>query len=359
MKLVWFLRRGTRKKIKRSTKNNTRYFSYFYCMTGDKQGDIKRIEQLEKELSRLKLELENSKFQEEQEKEKRSFYQLIAEFAFAWELWFEPNGKIKYCSPSCYDLTGYTANQIIGSSGIATLLVYDADRENYNKFLIGALNQTLVNQTLEFRVLTRTKQLRWFMMNVRGVYDKIGKYLGIRASVIDVSRLKSAMGHISELERTKEFDNRNKQRLQTELELKDRELVSFLLQLSQKNELLNKAVHLLQSSDLSQVKKASSLVQQLKDLLQDNAIQPVDWSMVENQVDKIHPGFLERLQKRHPVVSVNDKKLCSYIRLGLSSKEIAGLLNITSKSVEISRVRLRKKLGINAKVRLVNYLEQL
>lgn len=197
------------------------------------------------------------------------------------------------------------------------------------------------------------------MMNVRGVYDKIGKYLGIRASVLDISRLKQAMGHISELERTKEFDSRNKQRLQTELEMKDRELVSFLLQLSQKNELLNKAVSLLQSNDATKSKKAVSLVQQLKDLLQANVVQPVDWSMVENQVDKIHPGFLDRLQKRHPVVSVNDKKLCSYIRLGLSSKEIAGLLNITSKSVEISRVRLRKKLGLSSKIRLVNYLEQL
>ncbi|WP_297093931.1 PAS domain S-box protein [uncultured Draconibacterium sp.] len=329
-------------------------------MVGEKNQDQnKRSEELELELSKLKLELENSRFQEEQEREKRLFYQMIAEFAFAWELWFEPNGNIKYCSPSCSDLTGYTANQIIASPGIAALLVYDADKEKYNNFLTGALNQTLVNQTLEFRVLTRTKQLRWFMMNVRGVYDKIGKYLGIRASVLDISRLKHAMGHISELERTKEFDSRNKQRLQTELEMKDRELVSFLLQLSQKNELLNKAVHLLQSDDATKSKKATSLVLQLKELLEANAVQPVDWSMVENQVDKIHPGFLDRLQKRHPVVSVNDKKLCSYIRLGLSSKEIAGLLNITSKSVEISRVRLRKKLGINAKIRLVNYLEQL
>ena len=132
-----------------------------------------------------------------------------------------------------------------------------------------------------------------------------------------------------------------------------------MLQLSQKNELLNKAVYLLQSNDALKAKKSYLAYQKLKDLLLANTIQPVDWSIVENQVDKIHPGFLDRLQKRHPVISVNDKKLCSYIRLGLSSKEIAGLLNITSKSVEISRVRLRKKLGINAKTRLVNYLEQL
>ncbi|WP_297089776.1 PAS domain S-box protein [uncultured Draconibacterium sp.] len=329
-------------------------------MAGDKDhAKIKRIEALESEVSKLKLELEHLKFQEEQERTKRAFYQQIADFAFAWELWFESNGAIKYCSPSCYDLTGYSANQIIASAGINELLVFDADKEKYTNFLQGALNQTLLHQTLEFRVLTRTKQLRWFMMNVRGVYDKIGKYLGIRASVLDITRLKQAMGHILELEKTKAFDSRNKNRLQTELELKDRELVSFLLQLSQKNELLSKAAALLQQEHKSGAKKAPDTLRQLKDLLQTNSVQAVDWSMVENQVDKIHPGFLERLQKKHPLISVNDKKICSYIRLGLSSKEIAGLLNITPKSVEVSRVRLRKKLGINVKTRLVFYLEQL
>lgn len=329
-------------------------------MTGDKdQQYIIRIETLEQEVSRLRMELENSRFKEEQERGKRSFYQLVADFAYAWELWFEPNGKIKYCSPSCHDLTGYTANEIIASSGIRELLVFEGDKEKYSEFLKGALNQTLVNQTLEFRVLTRTKQVRWFMMNVRGVYDKIGKYLGIRASVLDVSRLKSAMGHISELEKSIEFDTRNKQRLQTELELKDRELVSFLLQLSQKNELLNRAIRILESEYNSDATQAFSVVDKLNELLKNNAIQTVDWTMVENQVAKIHPGFLESLKRKHPVISVNDKKLCSYIRLGLSSKEIAGLLNITPKSVEISRVRLRKKLGLKEKIRLLNYLEQL
>lgn len=318
-----------------------------------------QVRELEAKLSAMKLELEDIRFQEKREREKHRFFQLIADFAFAWELWFKPNAKIKYCSPSCYDLTGYTSNQIIISSGIEALLVYDSDKEKYSNFLKGALNQALVNQTLEFRILTRTKQLRWCIMNVRGVYDKQGKYLGIRASVQDITRLKQAMGHISELQKGKEFDIRNNQRLETELELKDRELVSFLLQLSQKNELLTKASRLLHPFAGDGLKEAKNVLGKLQNLLDSNVSQPVDWSMVENQVEKIHPGFLERLQKRHPVISVNDKKMCSYVRLGLSSKEIAGLLNISPKSVEISRVRLRKKIELSTKVRLFDYLNKL
>jgi len=164
------------------------------------------------------------------------------------------------------------------------------------------------------------------------------------------------MGHIQELEKGKEFEHRNKQRLQTELELKDRELVSFLMQLSQKNELLAKAMNILQNrTDVS----PKILVKQVTDLLQSNSFQFIDWGIVENQMEKLYPGFLDRLQSRHPGINANDKKLCSYIRLGLSSKEISGLLNIAPKSVEIARVRLRKKLNLPQKNRLINYLSQI
>ena len=317
-----------------------------------------RIKELESQLSKLKLELEQAHFQIETENSKHLFYQFVADFAFAWELWFEPNGKIKYCSPSCHDLTGFTSNQIVNSTGISELLVYEIDRPLYSEFLSGVLNQELVNQSLEFRILTRTKQLRWCMMNVRGVYDKRGKYLGIRASVQDITRLKNAMGHISKLEKGKEFELRTKHRLQTELELKDRELVTFLLQLSQKNELINKVSNLLQKAKSANTKKTKATLEKLDELLMSNRIQTLDWEIVENQIEKLHPGFIGRLQSKYPSITIKDQKLCSYIRLGLSSKEIAGLLNITPKSVEIARVRLRKKLQIPQKVRLSNYITQ-
>lgn len=314
------------------------------------------IQKLEEKVSELMMELEQLRFQLKTESEKLQYYQLVADFAFAWELWFDTDGSIKYCSPSCLDMTGFSANQIIASADVCDLLVYSADKERFAAFLNGALNMSLVNQMLEFRILTLTKQLRWVVMNVRGVYDKRGKYLGIRASVHDITTLKNAMGHISDLEKSREFENRNRQRLQTELELKDRELVAFLSQLSQKNDLLKKATGLLEGFSDDSDANARKTLNALNDLFKNNHSQFLNWSMVEVQIEKLYPGFLGRLQKRHPGISQNDKKLCAYIRLGLSSKEISGLLNIASKSVEVARVRLRKKLNISSKIRLFNYL---
>lgn len=318
-----------------------------------------RVRDLETQISELTYELNETKLHLAEEAEKHGFYQLIADFTFGWELWFDPSGKINYCSPSCFDLTGYTSNQIIAEESIAELLVYQLDKDKYSGFLSNSLDQMLVNQSLEFRILTRTKQLRWCIMNVRGVYDRLGKYLGIRASIQDITRLKRAMGQIQEMEAVKEFEDKTKQRLQNQLSIKDRELVSFLLQLSQKNELLSKVFNQVKALKPVLTDKNLKPMQQLLSMIEENSATPLDWNSVETQLEKIHPGFLGRLQSKHPVISIKDKKLCAYLRLGLSSKEISGLQNINSKSVEIARIRLRKKLKISDKIRLSNYLSQL
>ena len=328
-------------------------------MPENKNDDKKQkcIHLLEEQLSEVKLQLEETRILFEEEQNKRQFYQLIADFTFGWELWFEPNGIIKYCSPSCFDLTGYSSNQIILSNNISELLVYEIDRNKFDEFIIHSLKQVGINQTLEFRILTRTKQLRWCLINARGVYDRFGKYLGVRASIQDITKLKRAMGSIRDLESGNEFQQKTKQRLKSELELKDRELVSILLQLSQKNEIISTIDNL--SSSGQKAGSSKQILEKINQITQTKNLQKLDWSIIENQIEKLHPGFFNHLLVKHPLLTNNEKKLCCYLRLGLSSKDISGLQNISAKSVEISRVRLRKKLKINSKLRLTNYLSQI
>jgi DNA-binding CsgD family transcriptional regulator len=84
-----------------------------------------------------------------------------------------------------------------------------------------------------------------------------------------------------------------------------------------------------------------------------------NWEQFEEHFDTVHSDFLARLKQRHPEVSPNEVKLCTYLRLSLSSKEIARLMNISVRGVEISRYRLRKKLGIATEVTLYDYLSSL
>ena len=318
-----------------------------------------QLRELESQLSDLKFKLEETRELHREEQEKREFFQLVADFTFGWELWFAPSGKINYCSPSCLDLTGFTANQVMTASSVSELLVFNPDRERFDEFLTNSLNQLLVNPSLEFRILTRTRQLRWCSVNVRGVYNRQGRYLGIRASVHDITKLKQALGHINDLSAGKQLENRNRQRLRSELEIKERELVAFLLQLSRKNELIARITQELRTIEGASAKSSREKIEKLLQLLEKTPVANVDWEMVELQLEKLHPGFMGRLLLKHSKLTQKDRKLCACLRLGLTSKEIAGLNNLTPQSVEIARVRLRKKLKLRREIRLTNYLAQI
>jgi len=78
----------------------------------------------------------------------------------------------------------------------------------------------------------------------------------------------------------------------------------------------------------------------------DSFIQKDD-NTFEIQMDELHQEFYQRLKDSFPGLSVNDLRLCAYLKLGFNSKEIAEFMNIQPSSVYISRSRLRKKLGLN------------
>jgi DNA-binding NarL/FixJ family response regulator len=81
-----------------------------------------------------------------------------------------------------------------------------------------------------------------------------------------------------------------------------------------------------------------------------------DWSRFALYFDEVHNNYLTTLKTKFPQLSNTDLKLCAYLRLNLSSKEIAQLLNISLKGVEVSRYRLRKKLGLATEVNLHDFL---
>jgi DNA-binding CsgD family transcriptional regulator len=75
--------------------------------------------------------------------------------------------------------------------------------------------------------------------------------------------------------------------------------------------------------------------------------------------DTIHRDFLVHLKNKFPVLSSNELKLCAYLRMNLSTKEIAQLMNISVRGVEISRYRLRKKLQVPSEANLFNFLMEI
>ncbi|HEX8574659.1 MAG TPA: LuxR C-terminal-related transcriptional regulator, partial [Flavobacterium sp.] len=81
-----------------------------------------------------------------------------------------------------------------------------------------------------------------------------------------------------------------------------------------------------------------------------------NWEQFAVHFDKVHSDFLVTLKTQFPNLTPSELKLCAYLRLNLSSKEIAQIMNISIKSVELARYRLRKKLGIQPDVNLFSFL---
>ena len=71
-----------------------------------------------------------------------------------------------------------------------------------------------------------------------------------------------------------------------------------------------------------------------------------DWEQFEYHFDKAHGDFLSRLRDEYPDLSPNEQKLCAFLRLNLNTKDIANLLSISLRGVEVARYRLRKKLAL-------------
>jgi DNA-binding CsgD family transcriptional regulator len=79
----------------------------------------------------------------------------------------------------------------------------------------------------------------------------------------------------------------------------------------------------------------------------------------EIQMEELHQDFLAKLQARYPDLTTYDLRLSAYLKSGLSTREIAGIMNVLSSSVNVSRSRLRKKLLLDPKEDLYKFLNNI
>jgi len=91
-------------------------------------------------------------------------------------------------------------------------------------------------------------------------------------------------------------------------------------------------------------------------LIENNLNSEHDWEMFENLFDQAHENFFKRLKQEYPDLTPSDFRLCAYLRMNLSSKEIAPLLNISIRGVEEKRYRLRKKINLNPEQNLTEFI---
>jgi AraC family chitin signaling transcriptional activator len=142
------------------------------------------------------------------------------------------------------------------------------------------------------------------------------------------------------------------ERLRSEIEAKNKELAVTAMSIVKKNEFLIEI-----RDHLKDIKPTSSFKPDLVIRSINREIENEEsWEMLKNAFENVDKDFIQLLLEKHPSLTPNDLKLCTYLRLNMSSKEIATLMNISVRSMETKRYRLRKKLGLSHDTNLVEYI---
>lgn len=146
----------------------------------------------------------------------------------------------------------------------------------------------------------------------------------------------------------------------TEKESIKKELTVKLMQLSQNNEINNEIVSLLENHCNNQDVRIEfkALKKQIVKIISKDNI-PNIWSEFELYFSKTNIDFINNLKGKHPNLTSNERRLCSFLHLGLTTKEIAAITLKTTRSIEIARTRLRDKLNLKGKdIEINTYLNE-
>lgn len=211
-------------------------------------------------------------------------------------------------------------------------------------------------------VLARYVYLLWFIIIVFGI-------TWIVRQRFERSKQRERKKHEKELKKTeKEFQEQalladkeiirlRNEKLEADKIYLDKELANQTLSLVQKNKFLLKINQELKQiadhTDDSSVRTKMAVLKKRIDREIDGQQQK---KIFESYFEEVHADFFERLKEHFPQLSPKDLRLCAYIRMNISTKEIATLMNITDRGVEISRYRLRKKMELSRDVNLSTFL---
>ncbi len=156
----------------------------------------------------------------------------------------------------------------------------------------------------------------------------------------------------------KQINRLQKEKYEAEIEMKNNQLVNSTLCIVNKNEVLHQIKDKIKQKR-EEIDKGKEISYELIRFINNNIDRDQGWKKFRLKFEEIHPGFFRKLTEKYPGLSENFIRLCSYIRINLTTNEIAQLMNISIESVKKNRQRLRKKLNIDTDTLLVDFMKNI
>ena len=149
-------------------------------------------------------------------------------------------------------------------------------------------------------------------------------------------------------------------KLQLEIKNRNQELAFSTYTNIKKNDLLiNLKNHIFKLNDVKKEKELSPKMSSIVKRIDVELKESYDWVKFEFHFKKSNPDFFIKLNDLHPHLTPNDIRICAFIKLNIPTKQMASLLNINPKSLEMTRYRLRKKLALADRTNLYSYINSI
>ncbi len=161
-----------------------------------------------------------------------------------------------------------------------------------------------------------------------------------------------------EVKTQQQINELQKKRFEAELDHSKRELVTTTMQVLNKNKILNEIKEYLGKLEPYTPEERRSY-KELQKMISDNINLDSDWDQLKIHFEKVNTGFFEKLQQLYPELSQGDLKVCAYIKIKLSSKEIANMMNISLAGINKRLYRIRRKMNLPVHSNIAEYLDKI
>lgn len=157
-----------------------------------------------------------------------------------------------------------------------------------------------------------------------------------------------------------EIDKLEKDKMDLDLRHKSQEIANLMINVTRKNEILTEIKtdikRVAERTGLDDARECKRQLILINNKIDSNMEGDEVLKQFEKEFDLVNDNFIKRLRERHPDLTYNERMICAYLKMGLSTKEIAPLVNVSVRGVETMRYRLRKKLGLSRDNSLSDYL---
>ena len=149
-----------------------------------------------------------------------------------------------------------------------------------------------------------------------------------------------------------------KQNLELELEFRNKELSTHVLYLFKKNEFISSIISKLLAAKSKNNTENSMWIMEILREMQSNVDNTV-WEEFERRFQQVHEDFYEKLMMKYPDLTPNEIKICAFLKLNMTIKDISAITFQSVKSIQVARNRMRKKMGITRDENLILLIQQL